>query len=130
MRCIRLVAEHYLPSAVRKKIVKLRMNVLAMRANVNSAHFSPQQIDKGRKDENFGLLNVGFQIVDNVEGTKELVQRDGTDKLDLGCEIMTWNEIARDPRCVVHQQISQRVFSPTFLNKCIGVFLARRHLVG
>src|SRR5258708_1333931 len=102
MRCIRLVAEHYLPSAVRKKIVKLRMNVLAMRANVNSAHFSPQQIDKGRKDENFGLLNVGFQIVDDVEWTKEFVQRDGTDKLDLCREIVARNEIACDAGCVVH----------------------------
>src|SRR5437763_12844724 len=101
-----------------------------MCADVNATNFFPQQIDEWRKHHNFGLLNIRFEIVNEVERAQHVLQRDRAHELDLGREIAPGNEILGHAGGVVKDQVTERCFYVSGGQKLLHIKLPCSHLVG
>ena len=99
------------------------MHLQSMRADMHAADLSLQQGHEWREHEDFRLLDVGFDIVDDIEGAEDILQRDRADHLDLGRKILTLNEIFSDTGAICRHQIAQNLISPSRRNDLFRITL-------
>src|SRR6202030_4059120 len=86
-----------------------RMDIGAVRADVNAAHLAFEQIHVRRKDDDFGLLQIGLDIVHELERAEDIPQCDATDELDLSGEVAAGSDVLGEASAVAQEEVGQRL---------------------
>src|SRR6516165_9952535 len=117
MRGVRLETEHDVPSVIDEQLVQAAMYVHPMRADMDAAHFLSQKVDARRKDQDFGLLDVGFQVVDPIERSDHVFEGHTTEQFDLRHRVTARQQVLLETRGVVQDQVAQCLFSSPLVDK-------------